>query len=126
LEVCEECGNCYCQDCMPVRFCECCDQTRCLDCVSHWDCSQCSRSNCGECAHVHSVQWCEFCDDANCNDCRLKDYNNGDLECTGCRGLLLPRIMDEKEVVSRENEMLKFLVVNALKDISQDPSKVLY
>jgi hypothetical protein len=34
--------------------------------------------------------------------------------------------MHEKEVLSSENEMLKFVVINALKEISQDPSKVVY
>jgi len=117
LEFCEDCGVWYCPNCMPVLFCECCDRSRCLDCVPHWDCSRCRKSNCDECAHEHNVQWCEVCEDEYCNDCRLKDYNNGELDCKGCRGLILPRIMHENEALSRENEMLKFVVVKALNEI---------
>jgi len=117
LEVCEECGVCFCPDCMPVLFCECCERTRCMDCVPHWDCSRCWKSNCDECAHEHNVQWCEVCEDEYCNDCRLEDYNNGELDCKGCRGLLLPRIMHEKEALNRENEILKFVVMKALNEI---------
>ena len=126
LDVCDGCGVRSCPDCMYIEYCECCDLVRCSDCVPHWHCSNCWRSNCDDCAHAQNVQWCEVCEEEHCNDCRLKDYNNGNLECTGCRGLLLPRIMQEKEVMTRENEMLKFLVANALEDISQDPSKVLH
>jgi len=125
LEVCEVCDTCFCQDCMPVRLCDCCNQLRCMDCSPHWDCSRCWKSNCDDCADEHNVQWCEVCEDEYCNDCRLEDYNNGELDCKGCRGLLLPRIMHEKEALSRENEMLKFVVINALNEISKDPTKVL-
>lgn len=126
LDICDGCDICYCQDCMYVEYCECCDQVRCLDCVPHWHCSKCYKSNCGDCAHAQNVQWCEVCEEEYCNDCRLEDYNNDDLECTGCRGLLLPRIMHEREVMSRENEKLKSLVINALENISEDPIKVLH
>eukprot|EP00984_Skeletonema_dohrnii_P026276 scaffold15598_cov144-Skeletonema_dohrnii-CCMP3373.AAC.3 len=125
LAVCEVCDNYFCQDCMPVRFCDCCNRDRCVDCMLHWDCSRCGKSNCDDCADEHNVQWCEVCEDEYCNDCRLEDYNNGELDCKGCRGLLLPRIMHEKEALSRENEMLKFVVINALNEISKDPSKAM-
>ena len=97
VNLCESCEACYCFDCQPVHSCECCDRTRCMDCAIHNFCDGCGESNCGECASEHTVQWCEFCQEDSCNECRLEAYKAGQLDCMGCRGLLLPRIIQEKD-----------------------------
>lgn len=95
---CDECEERFCSDCGDVRTCECCNQTRCFECALHYTCESCgTMSNCVECAHVDNVQWCDFCEEGHCNDCRLKVYKEGNLDCKGCRSLLLPRIMQEKD-----------------------------
>jgi len=105
---CEACEESYCPDCMPVFTCECCNRTRCIDCSPHYTCSGCDNvSNCDDCAHAQNVQWCEVCYEDNCNDCRFKAYKEGELECVGCRSLLLPRIMQENESMLREKESLR-------------------
>ncbi|KAL7448558.1 hypothetical protein ACHAWC_000725 [Mediolabrus comicus] len=106
--LCENCDACYCFDCHPVHTCECCDRTRCMDCVIHNICVGCGDCNCGDCACEHTVQWCEFCEEDSCNECRLEAYKAGHLDCMGCRALLLPRIMHEKDAL--------LLVLQAIND----------
>eukprot|EP00984_Skeletonema_dohrnii_P026281 scaffold15599_cov129-Skeletonema_dohrnii-CCMP3373.AAC.5 len=101
---CESCSGTFCQDCLPVCTCECCNRTRCMDCMPYYTCEGCQKSNCGDCAHENNVQDCEFCFEENCNDCRLKAYNEGNLACSGCRALLLPWIMQEKDAALQEKE----------------------
>jgi len=114
VEYCESCDEAYCQDCRPVFMCECCNRFRCMECAIHLICSNCNESNCMQCANENNVQWCEVCEEDNCNDCRHKAFKDGSLDCKGCRGLLLPRIIQENEAQQREIEMLKFVVLNAV------------
>mmetsp|Transcript_29525 Transcript_29525/g.44648 ORF Transcript_29525/g.44648 Transcript_29525/m.44648 type:complete len:467 (-) Transcript_29525:83-1483(-) len=108
FDKCDECGSRYCPTCMPVIFCDCCERSRCMECVPYHTCSGCRNvSNCAECAHENNVQWCEVCQDEHCNDCRHKAYKEGELPCTGCRGLLLPRITRENEADTRKKQSLR-------------------
>jgi len=114
VEYCESCDETFCQDCRPVFMCECCNRFRCMECAIHLFCSTCNESNCMQCANENNVQWCEVCEEDNCNDCRHKAFKDGSLDCKGCRGLLLPRIIQENEAQQREIEMLKLVVLNAV------------
>ena len=128
IDPCEQCGDIFCENCMQTLLCECCDQFRCLDCVDHNFCARCGDSNCGECANQDNVQWCEICEWAHCNDCRLELWFLGRLDCLGCRGLLLPRIMLQNEVLSSENEMMKDVaqkILHKLAPLADDPDALL-
>ena len=105
---CDDCEEAFCSDCNQTNICECCNRTRCFDCAMHLECEgDCGSSNCGECAHADNVQWCNFCEREHCNDCRLKKYNEGNLDCRGCRGYLLPQIMQEKESLRGQLDAIK-------------------
>ncbi len=127
VEYCESCNGTFCAECKPVCLCECCERTRCMDCEIHLFCSHCPKSNCMQCANEDNVQWCEICEEDNCNDCRYKSLKDGSLDCKGCRGLLLPRIIQENEAQQREIEMLKFVVLNAVtKEIAPADSNLVH
>ncbi len=114
VEFCESCNGTFCIECRPICLCECCNRNRCMDCAIHLFCTQCTKSNCIQCANEDNVQWCEVCEEDNCNDCRYNALKDGSLDCKGCRGLLLPRIIQENEAQQREIEMLKLVVLNAV------------
>ena len=125
VEFCESCNDTFCTECRPVCLCEYCNRNRCMDCSIHLFCSHCSKSNCIQCANEDNVEWCEVCEEDNCNDCRYEALKDGRLDCKGCRGMLLPRMIQENEAQQREIEMLKFVVLNAVsREIAQDNSKL--
>ena len=105
---CDNCGEEFCSNCDEVNLCECCNQARCFNCASYYTCEgDCGSNNCDECAHADNVQWCESCETAYCNECRLEDYEDGDLDCQGCRGFLLPQIMQEKDSLREQLDAIK-------------------
>ena len=109
--ICSECNQIYAEDDEPpfIRSCNKCNQKLCGSCEYHVYCTGCNSIYCSLCEKEDDVDASKYCgyggceNDPLCQGCRTPE-NCGD--CMGCRSLVFPDILSQKETLEQDNREL--------------------
>ncbi len=115
-EKCYDCGSKFCNDCYKYECVEC-NKKFCSKCAEDEEdlpieiCAKCDDYYCRKCyGEGEEINFCEECDFQSCNNCRLRDFRQGQQNCTECIKRIAHLLVDEsvaQKQLQEENEQLK-------------------